>query len=139
MDGDFRLGDWLVEPGLNAVSRNGSTVHLQPKVMQVMVCLAQHAGNPASKEELLESVWPGTFVTDDVLTRAISELRRVFEDDAQDPHFIQTIPKRGYRLVVPVEPAHEAEAAPSIPPAPASRTIGKHRFVLFAASLAALL
>ena len=45
MDGDFHLGDWLIEPRLNAVSRNGSTVHLQPKIMQVLVCLADHAGN----------------------------------------------------------------------------------------------
>ena len=140
MDGDFHLGDWRVEPRLNAVSRNGTIVHLQPKIMQVLVCLAQHSGNPVSKEELLEAVWPGTFVTDDVLTRAISELRRVFEDDAQDPHFIQTIPKRGYRLVVPVEPAHEAQDSPQIPPAPKSRSIlGKRRFLLVAGGLVSLL
>ena len=110
MDGDFHLGDWLVEPRLNGVSRDSTTVHLQPKIMQVLVCLAQHAGEPVSKDELLESVWPDTFVTDDVLTRAISELRRVFEDDAHEPRIIQTIPKRGYRLVSPVEPLNGAES-----------------------------
>lgn len=111
MDEDFHVGEWLVEPGLNTVSHNGETVHLQPKVMKVLVCLAQHAGEPLSKEELLQSVWADTFVTDDVLKRSISELRRVFEDDAQESRIIQTIPKRGYRLLAPVRPVNP-ETAP---------------------------
>jgi TolB-like protein/DNA-binding winged helix-turn-helix (wHTH) protein len=134
VDGDFHLGDWRVEPRLNAVSRNGTTFRLQPKIMEVLVCLAQHAGEPVSKENLLGSVWPGTFVTDDVLTRAISELRRVFEDDAQDPHVIQTIPKRGYRLVVPVERVPEAQTTPPTEQPDASRRIGRKRMAVFSAS-----
>jgi DNA-binding winged helix-turn-helix (wHTH) protein len=89
-------------------------VHLQPKVMGVLVCLAQQAGQPVSKEKLLQSVWPDTFVSDDVLKRSISELRRVFEDDAQESRIIQTIPKRGYRLVVPVEPVNGTQVASPI-------------------------
>jgi TolB-like protein/DNA-binding winged helix-turn-helix (wHTH) protein/Tfp pilus assembly protein PilF len=104
MDGNFHVAEWLVEPDLNTVCRNGETVHLQPKVMKVLVCLAQRAGKPVSKEELLQSVWTDTFVTDDVLKRSISELRRVFGDDAQESRIIQTIPKRGYRLLAPVHP-----------------------------------
>ena len=104
MGDDFRVGAWLIEPRLHTVSRNGVTVHLEPKVMGVLVCLAQHVGEPVPKEELLQAVWPDTFVTDDVLKRSISELRRVFEDDARESRIIQTIPKRGYRLIVPVEP-----------------------------------
>ena len=61
-----------------------------------------------SKEELLKAVWPDTFVTDDALTHCISDLRRVFEDDAREPRVIQTIPKRGYRLVAPVLSANGA-------------------------------
>jgi TolB-like protein len=102
VDGDFRAGAWLVEPGLNTISRNGATIHLEPKVMGVLVCLAQHAGEPLLKEKLIEAVWPDTFVTDDVLKRSVSELRRGFEDDAREPKVIQTIPKRGYRLLLPV-------------------------------------
>ena len=72
--------------------------------MGVLVCLAsQPGGELASKDAILRTVWPGTFVSEDVLTRSISELRRVFEDDARQPKFIQTIPKRGYRLVAPLE------------------------------------
>ena len=102
----FRIGTWLIEPRLNAVSRNGATTRLEPKVMEVLVCLARRAGEPVSKEELLQTVWPDTFVTDDGLKRSISELRRVFEDDVRESRIIQTIPKRGYRLLVSVEPVN---------------------------------
>ena len=102
MDGDFRVGRWLVQPTLNTISCNGSAVRLEPKVMEVLVCLASHAGKVASKETILKAVWVDTFVSDDVLTRAISELRRAFEDDPRDPTFIETISKRGYRLVADV-------------------------------------
>jgi TolB-like protein len=102
VDLDFRMGAWLVQPSLDVITRDGATVHLEPKVMEVLVCLAQHPGESIPKEQLLKTVWPNTFVTDDVLTRSISELRRAFEDDARESTVIQTIPKRGYRLLAPV-------------------------------------
>jgi TolB-like protein/DNA-binding winged helix-turn-helix (wHTH) protein len=106
LDGDFRVGPWLVAPSLNNVSRNGTTVQLEPKVMSVLVCLAEHPGEPISKEKLLRTVWPDTFVGEGVLVRSIVELRRVFEDDAKEPRVIQTIAKRGYRLMAPVVPVN---------------------------------
>jgi len=115
MHSDFRLGPWLVKPGLNTLSQNGSSAHLEPKVMEVLVCLAASAGEPVSKEVILKTVWLDTFVSDDVLTRSISELRRVFEDDPREPRFIQTIPKRGYRLLAAVTPVNGSSAAASLP------------------------
>jgi TolB-like protein/DNA-binding winged helix-turn-helix (wHTH) protein/Tfp pilus assembly protein PilF len=96
----------LVKPSLNTISRNGTTARLEPKVMELLVCLAGHAGETLPKETLLQGVWPDTFVSDDALKHCISELRRVFEDDARKPRIIQTIPKRGYRLLAPVEPVN---------------------------------
>lgn len=116
MAGGFRIGGWLIEPQLNTVARDGTTVRVEPKVMEVLVCLARHAGEPVSKEELLQTVWPNTFVTDDGLKRSISELRRVFEDDVREPRVIQTIPKRGYRLLVSVEAIHGQHVGPQIAP-----------------------
>lgn len=72
--------------------------------MEVLVCLAESAGNVVSKEQLIKAVWAETFVGDDVLTRCISELRKAFDDDAKAPRIIETIPKRGYRLLEMVEP-----------------------------------
>jgi TolB-like protein len=62
---------------------------------------------------LMRSVWPDAFVGDDVLTRCISELRRVFGDDAKEPRFIQTIPKTGYRLIARVSNGAEENVAVS--------------------------
>ena len=104
MSNGFRVGLWLVQPSLNTISQNGTSNRLEPKVMEVLVCLSRRAGEAITKEELLQTVWPKTFVSDDVLKRSISELRRVFEDDAKEPRVIQTIAKRGYRLVAPVVP-----------------------------------
>ena len=72
--------------------------------MEVLVCLAQHGGSVVSKEELIGEVWADTFVGDDALIRCISELRRALEDDPKAPRVIETIPKRGYRLLEKVEP-----------------------------------
>jgi len=71
--------------------------------MQVLLQLASHENEVLSKERLIQTVWSDTFVGDEVLTRCISEIRRVLEDDAKAPRFVQTIPKVGYRLMVPVE------------------------------------
>jgi TolB-like protein/tetratricopeptide (TPR) repeat protein len=75
-------------------------------MMQVLVCLAEHTGEVVPKEKLLQVGWPDTFVSDDVLKRSVSELRRVFGDDAHESRIIETIPKRGYRLVLDVKPAN---------------------------------
>ena len=74
MNNDFRVGRWLVQPSLNAISLNGTSTRLEPKVMKVLVCLSQRPGETILKEELLQTVWPDTFVSDDVLKRSISEL-----------------------------------------------------------------
>jgi DNA-binding winged helix-turn-helix (wHTH) protein len=101
--GAFRLGEWLVEPSLNRVSRGDTAVKLELKVMEVLVCLARHAPTVVSKTELIDTVWQTEFISVNTLTHAIAELRRVFSDDARNPRFIETITKRGYRLMVPVE------------------------------------
>jgi adenylate cyclase len=113
MSAAFRVGPWLVKPGLNVISGKGTTAHLEPKVMEVLLCLADHAGEAVSKDELVQTVWPDTFVSDDALKRCIFELRRVFDDDAHEPHVIETIPKRGYRLIARIN-----RSAVAAPPAP---------------------
>jgi DNA-binding winged helix-turn-helix (wHTH) protein/TolB-like protein/tetratricopeptide (TPR) repeat protein len=115
VQGDFRIGEWLVQPQLNQISGRGKAVRVEPKAMQVLVCLAEHSDQVVSKEKLMHAVWADTFVTDDVLTRCISELRKAFDDDAREPRVIETIPRRGYRFLAPVEnPAPAAAPAASV-------------------------
>jgi len=123
--GHFFIAEWTVEPELNAISRDGVTIHLEPKVMKVLLQLAMAPGQVLSKEQLIEAVWPDTFVSDDVLTRCISVLRREMHDEPHAPRYIQTIPKAGYRMVAEVryvEPqeSHPLPAEPlAVSPAPA--------------------
>ena len=108
--GKFFVADWTVEPELNMISDGIRTIHLEPKVMRVLVQLATSPGHVLSKERLIETVWPDTFVSDDALTRCISVLRREMRDDSHSPRYIQTIPKGGYRLVAEVRRFdHEAQ------------------------------
>jgi DNA-binding winged helix-turn-helix (wHTH) protein len=112
VQGDFRINDWLVQPQINSVERDGKTWHLEPKVMQVLVHLALHPNEVLSKERLLEAVWHDTFVGDDVLVRCISEIRYVFGDDPKSSRVIQTIPKGGYRLIAAVTPISQEVVVP---------------------------
>ncbi len=110
MKGAFRIGDWLVRPDLNRIEREGEEKSIVPKVMDVLVYLADHAKEVLPKERIIQAVWSDTFVTDDVLKQAIFELRKAFKDDARKPTYIETIPRRGYHLIAAVvEEAHVAE------------------------------
>ncbi len=119
---DFRVGGCLVRPALNLVTNHETTVHVEPKAMDVLRVLAEHAGQVVTKEELLARVWPNVFIADSGVFRVISELRRLLGDTPRSPRYIQTIPKRGYRLIAPVEAVTGAEA-PIVPTARASRPI----------------
>jgi DNA-binding winged helix-turn-helix (wHTH) protein len=107
--GDLMVGDWLVEPDLDRVTRDGVAVHLRPKLMDVLVYLAQNAGRTVPHEELRAQVWPGQrFIAASVLPRCIAELRQTLGDSAACSTLIQTIPKRGYRLIAAVRQPADA-------------------------------
>lgn len=113
---DFRLGgDWLVQPRLNRVSGKGRVVQLQPKIMGVLCALAERPGEVVTRERLFETVWTDTHVTEHVLSRSISELRKAFGDTPKSPQVIETIPKAGYRLIAPVYKNPDARAAADRP------------------------
>jgi len=94
-----------VHPSLNRLARGGEEVRVEPKVMQVLEVLAESPGQVVTRESLLAHVWPDVFVSEDVLHRAIRELRRVFGDDSNNPPYIETTRKRGYRLIAPIRTA----------------------------------
>ena len=98
----FRLGEWWVEPGANRLTGSGGEVSINARSMDVLCCLAEHAGEVVSRDDFAGTVWLDRVVTDDALTWCISELRRKLGDSAASPRYIETIPKRGYRLIAPV-------------------------------------
>jgi eukaryotic-like serine/threonine-protein kinase len=98
----FRIGGALVQPDRLIVSIDGRDIALEPRMMEVLVALAEHAGEVVTAEQLLIEVWRGTFYGDNPVHKAIAYLRRVLGDDLKSPRYIETIRKRGYRLVAKV-------------------------------------
>jgi len=100
----FRIGSWLVEPGLNRVSDGDHVVALESRLMDTLVCLASRPGKIVSADELLDIVWHGRAHGDNSIYQAVAQLRKVLGEDVHHPRFIETIPKKGYRLICPVVP-----------------------------------
>ena len=113
----FRIDDWLVEPDLDQVSLDGRCLRLEPKLMELLVYLAERPGQTITRDEILGAVWGGKAVIDAVLTRGISEIRQVLGDDPQAPRFIQTVPRKGYRLIATVSAVADTEEATRQPSA----------------------
>jgi TolB-like protein/DNA-binding winged helix-turn-helix (wHTH) protein len=115
----FQLGDWLVSPGSGEITRDNTRVRIEPKAMDVLVYLAAHEGEVVSREDLERHVWRGALVGYDAVTGTVIKLRRALDDDARQPRYITTVPKRGYRLLPGlVEGCTSAITAhtPSMPP-----------------------
>ncbi|NNL53885.1 MAG: hypothetical protein HKP32_01880, partial [Woeseia sp.] len=124
----FHLGDRIVYPLQGVVTHDGKPVHLQPKVMSVLLCLAEQAGEVVTREEIVRQVWKGRAVSDESLTRCISELRLALGDHPKLPEFLQTIPKIGYRLVKNVEIGGDINAIAVIPFDSLNNTVADESF-----------
>jgi len=116
----FLLGPWRVLRGQNRLERDepAEVERLENKAMDVLCVLAARAGQTVSREDLLEAVWPGRIVVEETLSRVIAQLRAALGDDARSPTYIETVPKRGYRLRVMPQPLPLPAAAPAPSPAP---------------------
>jgi tetratricopeptide (TPR) repeat protein/DNA-binding winged helix-turn-helix (wHTH) protein len=100
---DFFVADWRVRPALGKLERGDLAISVEARSLQVLACLTRHAPNVVSKQRLIREVWgEEAFVTEEVLSHAIWELRKAFGDEARNPRFIQTIARKGYRLLVEV-------------------------------------
>lgn len=96
----FRLGPWLVEPLKGQVTGIAGVRHLPPKAVEVLLCLAERPADLVTHDELLDKVWGEGNGTHEALIHAVSEIRHALDDHHDDPNFIQTLPKRGYRLLI---------------------------------------
>lgn len=142
----FLVSDWAVAPECGELSRHGTTERVEPRVMEVLVYLAQRQGEVVTREELEQHVWRGALVGYDAVTNTVIKLRKALGDDAREPGIVATIPKRGYRLVAPVryldeQPDPPPAAAPPINPVsvPAARAgSGSARKILLGVALVGL-
>lgn len=96
----YEFGEWRLDPAEHLLLRNGRAVPLGPKVFDTLLVLVENAGRLVTKDEFMNRVWADSFVEDLVLTQNISQLRKVLGDG--EAPVIETVPKRGYRFVLPV-------------------------------------
>jgi eukaryotic-like serine/threonine-protein kinase len=123
----FEFGPFRLDAGERLLMRDGRITPLPPKVFDTLLVLVENSGRIVSKDELMQSLWPDTFVEESNLTQNISQLRRALGDGGGDAQYIETVPRRGYRFVAGVQPlavsgvsAEKAIAVNGHAPAPAA-------------------
>ena len=116
------IGEWLVEPALDQMSRAGEIIKLEPRTMRLLMRLADAQGQVVSSKQLLHEVWPGVIVGSASLYQAVSQLRKLLGDADETPSYVATVPRKGYRLIASVRtpplstsPGDAVPASPAVP------------------------
>ena len=100
----YYIDEWYVDPSTCRIRSGERETKVEPRVMAVLCYLADRPGQVVAREELEAAVWTGMVVGYDALTSAIIKLRKAFDDDSRKPRIIETVSKRGYRVIAPVRP-----------------------------------
>ena len=120
MSRQYRWNEFVLDLDAYRLERAGVPLSLEPKAFNLLVLMVGRPGHVFTKQEIFESLWADTAVTDHALTRVVAQLRRVLGDEARQARYLETVPTRGYRWICPVEsgapPATVAEPAVSAAP-----------------------
>ena len=108
MSARVRFGAFELDPCAPRLTREGQPVAISAQELDALVLLIERSGGVVSKDELFRKVWPGTFVRAKALTRLASSLRSALGDDPAFPRYVETVPRRGYRFVAPIERIEES-------------------------------
>ena len=106
--GVIRIGPWTLDLSSGEIEKGGARLRLPPKAAALLALLAASPGKVVAREEITDALWPGVTVGEDSLARLVSTLRKSLGDDPKEPRFIETLPKRGYRLAVDAIPVEDA-------------------------------
>ena len=125
---EMHIGAWHIIPSANRISGPAGLVDVEPQVMDLLVLLASQPGKTFAKDEIIEALWNSVHVNDDSLTRCVFKLRKALGDDARQPGYIETVSKRGYRLI--------ADVSTPVETTPSKTGLGKWRWYSTAAFVA---
>lgn len=141
----YEFGPFRIDSAQHLLFRSGEVISLAPKAVETLMALVENHGQLVEKESLMKAVWPDTFVEEANLTVHISALRRLFQEEANGRPYIETVPRRGYRFVAPVQERFRTESEPATlafpePPSPSSHSrISPLRLVIAAVCAIAFL
>jgi len=111
IDHSYRFGEFTLDTDQRILLREGKPLSLAPKVFDTLLILVESSGRIVGKEELMNRLWPDTFVEEANLTFNIQQLRKALGDNARKPIYIETIARRGYRFIADVEEVLSHESA----------------------------
>src|SRR5687768_10796467 len=109
----YRFGPFFLDGASFRLLQGEATIAASPKVIDLLLYLCARPSTLVSKDELFRALWPDVAVTDNALTQVISELRQTLRDDPAKPQYVQTVARRGYRFIAPVETVAGAPAFPA--------------------------
>ena len=99
----FQFGNFVLEASQHSLKKGTQQIHLRPKAFETLLYLVKHHGSLVKKQDMLDDLWPNVIVTENTLSHCIDEVRRVLQDDAQEPTFIRTIPRVGFKFIAVVK------------------------------------
>ena len=99
----YRFDDFLADPGTWKLSRGGQEIHLEPVVLELLIYLITHRERLVTRQELMDTVWGDTVISESALTKAVARLRKALDDHSAAPRYLETVRSRGYRFVAKVE------------------------------------
>lgn len=105
LSGSIAFGRFVLDPYNRQLTRDSVPVELSSRYLDALILLVNESGQLISKDRFLREIWKGVPVTDEVITQCIKTIRKQLGDNASRPHYIETIPKHGYRFIAPVKPA----------------------------------
>jgi transcriptional activator of cad operon len=121
-EGALQIGEWIVNPSLDSISKGTETQKLEPRTMRLLLCLANSAGEVVSVDRLLNEVWTGVVVGSASVYQAVSQLRKLLGDVDPEPTYIVNVPRKGYRLIAPVRKIEASSEIAAVADTPVAET-----------------
>ena len=100
MQAPYQIGDWVIYPARNRMARDGEEIAVEPRIIDLLNCFANHPGEVLNRDTLIAEAWAGIIVSETTINHTVGVLRRALGDKARDPRYIETVAKKGYRLLL---------------------------------------
>ena len=111
----YRFDRFAVDPDAWKLTCEGEEVHLEPVVLKLLIYLISHRDRLVTRQELMDTVWGDTVISESALTKAVARLRKALRDDSGHPKFLETVHSQGYRFIAAVEEAEHTGSSGSTP------------------------